>query len=365
VKQVDMSPEYRLNLQLFADGKTEPATPRRREEARKKGQVAKSQELNIALILLGMSGLLAMSGKWALGQMTAFTKQVLGGGLAGVEFSLGGLQALQSQAVLCILTVAGPVMALALILGVFGQLLQVGFNVTFEPLKPQLARMNPMEGAKRIFSKRALVELLKACLKIGIVAYVAYAAARGDLGRLPALLWMEPVEAMAFTSGLLGKIGLWVGSSLLTVTALDYLYQRWEYEESIKMSIQDIKEEFKQTEGDPQVKAAIRARQRQLAQSRMMQAVPTANVVITNPTHVAVALKYDAASMAAPIVVAKGAGYVAARIREIASENRVPIVENPPLARTLYDAVQVGREIPADLYQAVAEVLAYVYRLHR
>ncbi|NMB46794.1 MAG: flagellar biosynthesis protein FlhB [Firmicutes bacterium] len=358
-----MAMHFRFNLQLFADGKTEPATPRRREEAREKGQVAKSQEFNTALILLAMSGLLAINGQWALGRMIGFTREVIGSGLAGVEFSLGGMQALQARAVLCILTVAGPVMALALTVGLLGQLLQVGFNITGEPLKPQLSRMNPIEGAKRIFSKRALVELLKACLKIGIVAYVTYAAVRGDIRRLPSLLWMEPVQAAAFTSTLMGRIGLWIGASLLAVAAADYLYQRWEYEESIKMSIQDVKDELKQTEGDPYIRSAIRARQRQLAQSRMMQAVPTADVVITNPTHVAVALKYDAGSMTAPIVVAKGAGFVAARIREIAADNDVPIVENPPLARTLHDAVQVGREIPAELYQAVAEVLAYVYKL--
>jgi len=259
--------------------------------------------------------------------------------------------------------VAGPVMGFALVLGLMGQLLQVGFNITAEPLKPQLSRMNPVEGAKRIFSKRALMELGKACLKIGIVTYVAYVALRNDIGKLPSLLWMEPVQAIAYASKLVGKMGLWIGACLLIVAAIDYLYQRWEYEDSIKMSIQDIKDELKQTEGDPQIRSVIRARQRQLARSRMMQAVPTADVVITNPTHVAVALKYDAKSMAAPIVVAKGAELLAARIREIASENDIPIVENPPLARTLYEAAQVGREIPADLYQAVAEVLAYVYRL--
>lgn len=358
-----MQVRHGLNLQLFADGKTEPATPRRREEARKKGQVAKSQELNTALVLLGMAGLLVIGGPWSLGRMANFVRKTLEGGLAGVEFSPAGMQALQGRAVICILSVAGPVMGLALVLGLLGQLLQVGFNVTAEPLKPQLARLNPVEGAKRIFSKRALVELGKACLKIGIVTYVAYMAVRGDIRRLPSLPWMEPVQAAALANGLVGKIGLWIGVCLLAVAAMDYLYQRWEYEESIKMSVQDIRDELKQTEGDPQIRSAIRARQRQLAQSRMMQAVPTADVVITNPTHVAVALKYDAKSMVAPIVIAKGAGFIAARIREIATENDVPIVENPPLARTLYDAVRVGREIPVDLYQAVAEVLAYVYRL--
>jgi flagellar biosynthetic protein FlhB len=355
--------EFKLDLQLFADGKTEPATPRRREEARKKGQVAKSQELNTALVLLGISGLLTISGEWALRQMVGFMQQVIGGGLAAVEFSLGGMQALQGQAVLCILMVAGPVMGFALVLGLVGQLLQVGFNLTAEPLKPQLSRMNPVEGAKRIFSKRALVELGKACLKIGIVTYVAYTVLRNDIAKLPSLLWMQPVQTIAFASRLIGKMGLWIGACLLIVAAIDYLYQRWEYEDSIKMSIQDIKDELKQTEGDPQVRSAIRARQRQLARSRMMQAVPTADVVITNPIHVAVALKYDAKSMSAPIVVAKGTEFLAARIREIATENDIPIVENPPLARALYEAVQVGREIPADLYQTVAEVLAYVYSL--
>lgn len=352
-----------LNLQLFADGKTEPATPRRREEARKKGQVARSQEINTAVVLLAISAFLGWAGKWALGHLADFTREIIGGGLAAVEFSAGGLQAMQGQAVLCTLTIAGPVMGLALVLGVMGQLLQVGFHVTAESLTPQLARMNPVEGAKRIFSKRALMELLKACLKIGIVGYVAYLAVRNDIGKLPALLWMEPVQAAAFAMGLVGKMGIWIGLCMLVVAAIDYFYQRREYEDSIKMSIQDIKDELKQTEGDPHVRSAIRARQRQLAQSRMMQAVPSADVVITNPTHIAIALKYDANSMTAPIIVAKGAEFLAFRIREIAQEHSVPIVENPPLARALYDIGQVGREIPVELYQAVAEVLAYVYRL--
>ncbi|NLY29173.1 MAG: flagellar biosynthesis protein FlhB [Firmicutes bacterium] len=355
--------DFRINLQLFADGKTEPATPRRREEARKKGQVAKSQELNTALLLLGMALLLGVSGEWAIARLALFVRQVLGDGVGRVEFSLAGIQGLHSHAVLCIVVVAGPVMGTALALGLVSQFLQVGFNFTTEPLAPQLNRLNPVEGAKRIFSKRAFVELLKSCLKIAIVAYVAYSAIGKDLNRLQALLWVEPIQAAAFTMEGVRRIGLWTGACLLALAGIDYLYQRWEYEESLKMSVQDVKDELKETEGDPQIRSAIRARQRQLANSRMMQAVPTADVVITNPTHFAVALKYDARSMAAPMVVAKGADYLAARIRQIAVDNDVPIVENPPLARALYDSVPVGREIPADLYQAVAEVLAYVYRL--
>jgi len=359
----DCAMDYRINLQLFADGKTEPATPRRREEARKKGQVAKSQELNTAFLLLGTALLVGVSWEWALARLAVYVRQVLGDGAARVEFSLAGIQGLQSNAVLCILIVAGPVMGTALLLGLFSQFLQVGFNFTTEPLKLQFSRINPAEGAKRIFSKRAFVELLKSSVKIAVVAYVAYTAIGKDLNRLQALLWVEPVQAAAFTMEAVRRIGLWTGVCLLALAGVDYLYQRWEYEESLKMSVQDIKDELKETEGDPQIRSAIRARQRQLANSRMMQAVPTADVVVTNPTHYAVALKYDAKSMAAPMVVAKGADYLAARIRQIAEENEVPIVENPALARALYDSVPVGREIPAELYQAVAEVLAYVYRL--
>jgi flagellar biosynthetic protein FlhB len=358
-----MPMDLRINLQLFADGKTEPATPRRREEAREKGQVAKSQELNTALLLLGMALLVGISGEWSINRLAVFVRQVLGDGLGTVEFSAAGLQGLQSYAVLCIVAVAGPVMAAALVLGLFSQFIQVGFNFTTQPLTPQLTRLNPMEGAKRIFSKRAFMELLKSCLKIAIVGFVAYTAIGSDVNRLQALLWVEPVQAAAFTMEGVRKIGLWTGTCLLALAAIDYLYQRWEYEESLKMSVQDIKDELKETEGDPLIRSAIRARQRQMANRRMMQAVPAADVVITNPTHFAVALKYDAASMAAPMVVAKGADYLAARIREIAMNHDVPLVENPPLAKALYDAVPVGREIPADLYQAVAEVLAYVYRL--
>ena len=355
--------EWQFNLQLFADGKTEPATPRRREEARKKGQVAKSQEINTALVLIGMSVLLRYGGPWAIGHLIRFMTHNLGRGLGAWEFSLGGIQALASQAILYTLLVAGPGMALALVLGVIGQLVQVGFQVQAEPLVPQLARLNPIEGAKRLFSKRAVVELFKATVKIIAVGYLTYIAVRPELGKLPALLYVEPQEAAWFATRLGSKIGLWIGSCMLVVAGIDYLYQRWEHEESIKMSVQDIKDELKQTEGDPHIRQAIRARQRQLAQSRMMQAVPTADVVITNPTHVSVALKYDGARMDAPMIVAKGTALIALRIREIAKEHNVPIVENPPLARTLHEIGAVGFEIPAELYQAVAEVLAYIYSL--
>lgn len=356
-------PQGRFNLQLFAGEKTEPATPRRREEVRKKGQVAKTQELGIALVLVAVFALLTGAGPLALTKMAGFITELWGSGPLAVEFTIGGVHRLLLQLAGFSLGIAAPVMGTALLVGLVSQFLQVGFLVSTEPLQPKLSRLNPLEGARRVFSKRALIELLKACIKISIVIYIVYLALKGEISKFPLLLRMEPIEAAVFTGRLVYRVGLWIGACLLVVALLDYFYQRWEFEQSIRMSKQDIKDELKQTEGDPQVRSAIRSRQRQMARQRMMAAVPTADVVITNPTHIAVALKYDASIMAAPLVVAKGAGVVAARIREVATEHRIPIVENPPVARALYQAVEVGGEIPTELYQAVAEILAYVYRL--
>lgn len=353
-----------FDLQLFAQEKTEPATPKRREEARRKGQVARTAELGTAVVLLAGFGVLSMWIPDAAGKLMDLLTQFLGGSVR-LEPDVGAVQALFINLVLSAAVIVAPVMAVALLVGLASQLAQVGFLFTAEPLTPKLERINPLQGFKRLVSRRALVNLLKSLAKIAIVGYIAYSEVRKALDMLPMLTTVPLRDAVALVGGIVLRTGLYIGLALLVVAALDYLFQRLEHERSLRMARQEVKEELKQTEGDPQLRARIRRRQRELASRRMMQEVPTADVIITNPVHLAVALKYDQSVMEAPIVVAKGAGIVARRIKEVAEEHGVPIVENVWLARSLYDGVELGQAIPVDLYQAVADVLAFVYRMRR
>ncbi len=354
----------KFDLQLFAQEKTEPATPKRREEARKKGQVARTAELGTAVVLLAGFGVLSVWASGAGATLMDLAAHYLGSGLR-LEPNVGAVQGLFIDLVLGAAMVVAPFAVVALVVGVAAQLVQVGFMATGEGLKPKFERINPIEGAKRLFSRRALVNLLKSLAKIFVVGYIAYVEVRKALDLLPMLTSAPLVDAVGIVGEIVLRIGLYVGLALLIVAGLDYLFQRLEHERSLRMSRQEVKEELKQTEGDPQLRARIRRRQRELASRRMMQEVPTADVVVTNPVHLAVALRYDQATMDAPIVVAKGAGIVARRIKEIAQEHNVPIVENVTLARSLFDSVELGQPIPVDLYQAVADVLAFVYRMRR
>lgn len=351
-----------FDLQLFAQEKTEPATPKRREEAREKGQVARTAELGTAFVLLAGFAALSMWAAGAADNIVALTRRYLGTGLR-LEPDPGAVQSLFVDIGLSAAVVVAPMMAAALLVGVAAQLVQVGFLFSSEPLKPKLERINPIAGVQRLVSRRALVDLLKALLKITIVGYIAYREVRDALDVLPSLAGVPTLEAVSIVGGIVFRTGMYIGLALLVVAVLDYMFQRLEHERSLRMARQEIKEEMKQTEGDPQLRARIRRRQRELASRRMMQDVPTADVIVTNPVHLAVALKYDQLTMEAPIVVAKGAGLVARRIRSVAEEHQVPIVEDVVLARALYDGVDIGQSIPVDLYQAVADVLAFVYRL--
>lgn len=252
------------------------------------------------------------------------------------------------------------------IIAVLINFIQAGAVFSMDPLRPKWDRINPLQGFKRLFSPRSIVELAKSLIKLGIVGYILWGSLQNEI-----LPWTEKsghMPALAIAGGfwnILNGIIIRIISFLLVLAILDYIYQRWEYAKSLRMSKKEIRDEFKQMEGDPLIKNKIRQRQRQMAMRRMMQDVPKADVIITNPTHYAIALQYDASTMSAPKVLAKGEGFIAAKIREVAEENNVPIVENPPLARALFKAAEIGDSIPADLYQAVAEVLAFVYRLRR
>ncbi len=351
-----------LDLQLFAEERTERATPRRREEARRRGQVARSSELNSALVLLGTFLFLRYFAPWAAERFLGFAGSLLGE-LPRGELGAGFVARLGGELLSAFCWTCLPVLVVAFGSGLFANCIQVGFLFTGYPLSPRLDRINPVAGFQRLFSRRALLELLKALAKLGVVGYLTYGLVRKHLDLFPRLLDMSVAESVRCLAVLTSDLVLRIGVLLLFLAVLDYAFQYWEHERALRMTRQELKEELRQYEGDPHVRARLRRRQRQRALSRMIQQVPKADVVITNPVHYAVALKYEPEKMAAPVVVAKGADHLALRIKEVAARHGVSIYEDPPLAQALYWGVEVGQEIPRALYEAVARVLAFVYRL--
>jgi len=351
-----------MYLQLFAQEKTEEPTQKKREEARKRGSVAKSTELVGAATLLATYLILRYAGPFMAGRVYAFSRNLWEQG-AAQDWSEAGVHMLLNQVFLMVALVAAPMVLGAAVAGVMVNVVQVGFLFTFEPLVPNFEKINPAAGFQRIFSRRALAELAKSLAKITIIGFVAYRTVSDDLGAFPILIGLELPQMLQFMVNLVSRLLLWVGLSMLVLALADYLYQRWEYGQSLKMTKQELKEELRQMEGNPEIRSKIRQKQREMARHRMMQDVKKADVVVTNPTHYAVALQYDQARMPAPRVLAKGQGFVALRIRELAQEAGIPVVENPPLARELHKLAEVGQEIPMNLYQTVAEVLAFVFQL--
>jgi len=358
---------FAVNLQFFAeDEKTEEATPRKKEEARKKGQVPRSVELTMLLTLLASFLLLGALGEYFVRTWLGYLMEALSPDMLNLDLAGGDGGKLLLWHLRTFMMFFLPLGFGCMAVGVLVNFLQVGVLFTTEPLKPRFDRISPIQGFQRMFSTRSVVELVKSLIKLGVSGVILWNSFRNEMmPHTERAMAMTGTEAIAGFWQILYNVALRIILALLVLGVLDYLYQRWEYAKSLRMTKKELKDEYKQLEGDPQIKSRIKQRQRQLAMRRMMQDVPKADVVITNPTHYAVALRYDAATMAAPQVVAKGEGYLAARIREIAEENKVPLVENPPLARAIYKAVDVGGFIPAELYQAVAEVLAFVYRLQR
>ncbi|MCM3745995.1 flagellar biosynthesis protein FlhB [Paenibacillus pasadenensis] len=353
---------YRVNLQLFNGEKTEDATPKKKQEARDKGQVAKTHELPGAFIILFVFGSFYMLGGFYKERVYRLFGSLFNDWLT-LELTDGNVMSLFYNIMVQILILLSPILLLAFIAALLVNYAQVGFLLTGEPLKPDFKKLDPIKGFKNIFSMRSVVEFLKSILKLVVVGIVVFMAIWGEWDRI-LLLGHVPIESIfAFTSGLTLKLGMQFAMLLVVIAVLDYFYQRYEHEKGLRMSKQDIKDEYVKTEGNPLIKGKIKERQRKMALQRMMQEVPKADVVITNPTHYAIAIKYDGSKMEAPVILAKGVDYVALRIREIAKENGVTTMENRPLARALYDRADIGDTIPADLFQAVAEVLAYVYKL--
>jgi len=355
-----------IDLQLFAeDGgtgeKTEQATPRRREEARRKGQVFKSSDLNAAVIMAAGAIAAYLSYPYIIQSLHDFTALYLLE-RTSADFTIQYANQLMLEVLYLLGKMVLPIMAACFIAALLISYLQVGFVFTAEPLAPKLERINPVQGFKRIFSKRALVELLKSLLKVVVTGWIVYSVIRKYYYIFPRFVDMELVVTLQALAQIVFEMAMKVGIFFIIIGILDYLYQWYEHEKTLKMSKYDVKQEYKETEGDPQIKARQRQIQREAAMRRMMAEVPKADVIITNPTHFAVALRYDIDAMEAPMVVAKGQDFVAAKIKEIGAEHEVMIVENPLLARTLYYSVDIGQTVPEELYQAVAEVLAFVYR---
>jgi flagellar biosynthetic protein FlhB len=343
--------------------RTEQPTSKKRSDARKKGQVAQSREVPSALILATALGMFYLGGGAMYQRLTLLVQGSLtriGSGLIHDPASFTHYLMWIFQQTLFVLM---PFMLAMLVAGVAANVAQVGFMVREDFLTPNFTKLNPVTGVKRLISLKALIELVKGVLKLLVVGGIAYLMLRDEVGRIPALVGADAHEILRYVSGVSFELIFFVCLALAVLALLDVGFQRWQHEQELMMTKQEVKDEAKQAEGDPKIKARIRRLQMEMAQRRMMAMVPSADVVITNPTHLALALKFDADTMAAPQVVAKGADLIAARIREVALEHGVPLVENKPLARTLFKLTDVGDTIPVELYRAVAEVLAYVYRL--
>lgn len=342
--------------------RSEKATAKRREEARKKGQVVQSRELSSAAIILGTIWVLYAMGGLVITNVQEMMIQIWTS-FSSTPMTQDAFNRLTQTSVTGTLLIVAPIMAIVGFIGVASTVGQRGFLWTTEPMSPDWSRINPLNGFKRLFSLQVLFELVKTVVKFTAVGGLSYIIIRGEFPAILTTLQGEPRQMLATTGGMLLRLTLWSGFAIVLMGGADYAYQRWEYERKLRMSRQELKEEMRQTEGDPRIRARIRSLQRERARKRMMADVPKADVVVTNPTSLAVALMYRHGETQAPKVVAKGAGFVAQRIREVAKENGIPVMENKPLAQVLFKTVEVGESIPSQFYRAVAEILAYVYRM--
>jgi flagellar biosynthetic protein FlhB len=342
--------------------KTEPATSKRLEDARESGKVAKSQEVGSVAILMGSVLIMYFTASYMLedakNMMTGFFQS-----LHQVEADLPSIVSLFHATVWQIFFILGPFFLAALIVAVAANVAQVGIRISPKALKPKFSSINPAQGFKRIFSSHGLVELVKSLVKISVVGWVGWWTIKEEYPNTLPLVDQSIQDILTYWGWVAFKLFLRAGLAWVLLAILDFSYRKWKFAKDMRMTKQQVKDETKQREGDPFVKGRIRGIQRERARQRMMAAVPEADVVITNPTHYAVALVYRPNEMGAPKVVAKGADYLAQQIQVVAREHDVPILQNQVLARSLYSSVEVDQYVPIELYKAVAEVLAYVYRL--
>lgn len=361
------------DLQFFAkEGpggeKTEEPTGKKLDDARKKGQVAKSREISMAVELLAFFILLRVyvdtiglrfeNFFGTVYQQIPSTIKMVDG-----QVPKSALHAVVSSMLVQTLTIMMPFLIAGVVIALICNILQVGFKVATEPLRPNFGKMNPLQGIQKLFSLQSLFELLKSVAKIVLISYVVYSYFKSEKSSIYLLYDMSLRQGIALMGNLTINMGIRVAAVYMIIALVDFIYQKRKFHTDMMMTKQEVKDEMKESEGDPQIKSKQRQRMREASQRRMMQELPKADVVITNPTHYAVAIQYDQEKYNAPIVLAKGADYLAKKIKEIAKENDVEIVENKPLARMLYANVEIGAVIPPELYKAVAEVLAFVYHL--
>ncbi len=363
----------KYNLQFFAEDangaeKTEQPTAKKLDDARKEGQVAKSQEIATAFTLLALFVIIRVIYPFMGTNFQTLFERVYNN-IPNVARTYDGMlpiayiRSILTNAILTMFLISAPFFIVAFIIAFLSDLVQVGFKPTSKPLQPKLSKLNPISGMKKIFSARKLFDLGKSLLKLVVMAAVIYSFFTGRTESLFLLYDMPLGQAIGLMGNLIIDLGFRIAAAYMVIAFIDLIYQRRKFNKDMMMTKKEVKDEYKNSEGDPQVKGAQKRRMMEASRRRMMQQLPQADVVITNPTHYAVAIKYDAEESDAPIVVAKGADYLAQKIKEIARDNKVEIVENKPLARMLYANVEVGEMVPPELYKAVAEVLAYVYHL--
>ena len=344
--------------------KTLPASPQKRDKARQDGKVARSQDLSAAFALLLALFTMRYLG-WPMFQRMLAAMHHYFDDIDSLLPQIDNAQRLAIDVLLYLVPAVGPFLLIMLVGGLVANVLQVGFLLTGKPLTPDFNRLNPISGLANLFSLRALVELLKSSLKLTIVGYIAWISVRDHAEVYVNLMALTPAALLPAVGGIIFTLWWRISLAIIVLGVLDYGFQYWQHERSLMMTAQEAKQELKEYEGDPRIKQRIRQIQRRIAMQRMMADVPKADVIITNPTRFAVALRYDPANMRAPVVVAKGTRLLAERIRDLALEHSVPIVQKPELARTLYRTIEVGHPVPESLFRAVAEVLAYVYQIDR
>lgn len=359
----------RYNLQLFANDeggeKTEDATPKKLKEARDEGQVAKSTELNTAVMLFALFLVLKIYIGSIGNQFIDVYEKIYGSITLVVEddMSMNIIMSLLGYSIKTIIIIALPIFLVGVVVGFLVDKVQIKWKVTTKPLKPKLSKLDPIKGFKKMFSKEKLVQLLFSLLKIILIGVLVYDTLKDQWGLILSLYDFSLFQAIGVIGSMVISLGMQISSVFLVIGFADLFYQRMKFKKDMKMSKKEVKDEWKNAEGDPHIKGKIKSKMLEASRRRMMNAIPNADVVITNPTHFAVALQYDRESGSAPVVVAKGADFMAQKIKDIAKENKVEIVENKPLARMLYFNVEIDQEIPQELYQMVAEILAYVYRI--
>lgn len=342
--------------------KTEQPTPKKRQELKEKGEVAKSKELPSVAVLLAALISLSLFGSF----MYNHIQMIMKGAFSFPDihnFNIPEFLKFAQNITGRFIILLSPLFAAIFITAILSNIMQVGFIVSGESITPKLSKIDPIKGFGRLFSKQAFMELFKSVLKLTIVGGVAFLTIKGEMNNFVLLGDMELNSIFVYILKIFFKIFIRCSLAMIILVIIDYAFQKWEFENRSKMTKQEVKDEFKKSEGDPLIKSRIRRIQMEMARKRMMQDVSEADVVITNPTHLAIALKYDSSTMNAPKLVAKGARKIAEKIKDVASEHGIPILENKELARNLYSLVEVGQEIPPALYQTVAEILAYIYRL--